>query len=104
MPEAMSAVIDPGLKGKVAIVTGAGAADDGIGNGRAAAMLLAQAGTSVLVVDMDRARADRTVHMIREIGGAAQAFAGDVTSEDDCKRMVAAGAACSPWRRTIGAR
>jgi NAD(P)-dependent dehydrogenase (short-subunit alcohol dehydrogenase family) len=89
MPEAMSAVLDPGLKGKVAIVTGGGAADDGIGNGRAAAMLLAQAGTRVLVVDMDRARADRTVHMIREIGGAAQAFAGDVTSEDDCARMAA---------------
>ena len=33
-----------GLCGKVAIVTGGGAADDGIGNGRAAAILLARAG------------------------------------------------------------
>ena len=38
---------DPGLDGRVAIVTGGGAADDGIGNGRAAAMLLARAGTKV---------------------------------------------------------
>jgi NAD(P)-dependent dehydrogenase (short-subunit alcohol dehydrogenase family) len=35
----------------VAIVTGGGAAGDGIGNGRAAAMLLARAGCRVLVVD-----------------------------------------------------
>jgi len=33
-----------GLDGKVAIVTGGGAADDGIGNGRAAAIVLARAG------------------------------------------------------------
>lgn len=42
---------DPGLAGKVAIVTGGGAASDGIGNGRAAAILLARAGTRVMVVD-----------------------------------------------------
>src|SRR5205823_1457392 len=42
---------DFGLSGKVAIVTGGGAPDDGIGNGRAAAMLLARAGARVLVVD-----------------------------------------------------
>jgi NAD(P)-dependent dehydrogenase (short-subunit alcohol dehydrogenase family) len=33
-----------GLEGKVAIVTGGGAAGDGIGNGRAAAILLARDG------------------------------------------------------------
>ena len=44
---------DPGLAGKVAIVAGGGAAGDGIGNGRAAAILLARAGTKVLVVDRD---------------------------------------------------
>ena len=40
-----------GLAGKVAIVTGGGAQGDGIGNGRAAAILLARAGANVLVVD-----------------------------------------------------
>ena len=38
---------DAGLAGKVAIVSGGGAAGDGIGNGRAAAILLARAGTKV---------------------------------------------------------
>ena len=48
---------DPGLDGRVAIVSGGGAADDGIGNGRAAAILLARAGTRVLVVDRQLALA-----------------------------------------------
>src|SRR5262249_18776755 len=39
---------DPGLAGRVAIVTGGGAAGDGIGNGRAACILLARSGTRVL--------------------------------------------------------
>ena len=43
-----------GLKGKVAIITGGEAADHGIGNGRAAAILLARAGAKVMVVDLDR--------------------------------------------------
>ncbi|MCW1992920.1 NAD(P)-dependent dehydrogenase (short-subunit alcohol dehydrogenase family) [Bradyrhizobium diazoefficiens] len=42
---------DAGLAGKVAPISGSGAAGDGIGNGRAAAILLARAGARVLVVD-----------------------------------------------------
>ncbi len=53
MSQAMKAD-DTGLAGKVAIVTGGGTAGDGIGNGRAAAILLARAGTKVLVVDRER--------------------------------------------------
>lgn len=41
---------DAGLAGKVALISG-GAVGDGIGNGRAAAILLARAGARVLVVD-----------------------------------------------------
>ena len=44
---------DAGLAGKVALISGGGAAGDGIGNGRAAAILLARAGTKVLVADRD---------------------------------------------------
>ncbi len=47
----MAACNEWGLTGKVAIVTGGGAAGDGIGNGRAAAILLARSGAKVLVVD-----------------------------------------------------
>src|SRR5262249_33643739 len=57
-----------GLENKVAIVTGGGAAGDGIGNGRAAAILLARAGTRVIVVDRDIALAKRTVEMIEAVG------------------------------------
>jgi NAD(P)-dependent dehydrogenase (short-subunit alcohol dehydrogenase family) len=78
-----------GLAGKVAIVTGGGAADDGIGNGRAAAILLARAGAKVLVVDLDRARAARTVAMIEAEGGTAAPFVADVTDEQQAGAMVA---------------
>ena len=82
---------DPfGLDGKVAIVTGGGAVDDGIGNGRAAAILLARAGARVLVVDLERSRAERTVAMIAEEGGTGAAFVADVTDEEQAKAMVAA--------------
>jgi NAD(P)-dependent dehydrogenase (short-subunit alcohol dehydrogenase family) len=79
---------DLGLSGKVAIVTGGGAADDGIGNGRAAAILLARAGARVLVVDRQRELAQRTVEMIAAEGGDAAAFAADVTDEAQCRAMV----------------
>ncbi|MEE2980868.1 MAG: SDR family NAD(P)-dependent oxidoreductase [Pseudomonadota bacterium] len=79
---------DSGLAGKVAIVTGGGAADDGIGNGRAAAMLLARAGTRVMVIDRLLDAAERTVAMIRAEGGTAEALAVDVTDEEQCRAMV----------------
>ena len=81
---------DFGLDGKVAIVTGGGAVDDGIGNGRAAAILLARAGARVLVVDRERDRAERTVAMIAAEGGTAAAFVADVTDEAQARAMVEA--------------
>jgi NAD(P)-dependent dehydrogenase (short-subunit alcohol dehydrogenase family) len=81
---------DAGLAGKVAIVAGGGAAGDGIGNGRAAAILLARAGTRVLVVDHDLALAERTVAMIAAEGGTAAAHRADLTDNDECRDMVAA--------------
>ena len=80
---------DEGLDGRVAIVTGGGARGDGIGNGRAAAILLADAGAHVLVVDRDLELAERTVAMIKERGGSAAAGAFDVTRLADCEAMVA---------------
>ena len=79
-----------GLTGKVAIVTGGGAARDGIGNGRAAAILLARAGTRVVVVDRDASLAKRTVEMIAAVGGEALALSADVTRAADCAAMVEA--------------
>jgi NAD(P)-dependent dehydrogenase (short-subunit alcohol dehydrogenase family) len=81
---------DPGLSGKVAIIAGGGAAGDGIGNGRAAAILLARAGTRVLVVDRDQSLAERTVAMITAEGGTAAAHQADLTDNGQCRTMVAA--------------
>jgi NAD(P)-dependent dehydrogenase (short-subunit alcohol dehydrogenase family) len=81
---------DLGLAGKAAIVLGGGAAGEGIGNGRAAAILLARSGTQVLVVDQDRKLAERTVAMIKEDGGTAAAHQADVTDNGQCRDMVAA--------------
>jgi NAD(P)-dependent dehydrogenase (short-subunit alcohol dehydrogenase family) len=77
-----------GLEGKVAIVTGGGALGDGIGNGRAAAILLGKAGARVIVVDRAGDLAKRTVEMIREVGGEAVAHEADVTRSADCKALV----------------
>ena len=79
---------DAGLAGKVALISGGGAAGDGIGNGRAAAILLARAGTKVVVADRELALAERTVDMIAAEGGTAVAADGDVTDEADCKALV----------------
>jgi NAD(P)-dependent dehydrogenase (short-subunit alcohol dehydrogenase family) len=81
---------DSGLAGKVAIISGGGAAGDGIGNGRAAAILLARAGTKVMVADLDAGLARRTVEMIEAEGGSAAAMACDATVEAQCKALVEA--------------
>ena len=81
---------DWGLDGKVAIVTGGGAAGNGIGNGRAAAILLAKAGARVVVVDRAAELAARTVAMIEALGGKAIGCEADVTKPEDCRAMVEA--------------
>ena len=79
---------DDQLDGKVAIVSGAGAAEGGIGNGRAAAVLLAKAGARILCVDRDLGRATETVKMIEAEGGEAFAHQAETTREADCEAMV----------------
>ena len=88
MSDPQSPVDDLGLSGKAAIVTGGGAPDDGIGNGRAAAILLARAGASVLVVDIVPEAAEETVRMITREGGVAAPFVADVTDEAQARAMV----------------
>jgi NAD(P)-dependent dehydrogenase (short-subunit alcohol dehydrogenase family) len=88
---------DLGFAGKVAIVTGGGAPDDGIGNGRAAAMLLARSGAKVLVVDVVRECAEQTVRMIEAEGGVAAPFVADVADEGQARALV--DAALAAWGR-----
>ena len=80
------------LVGKVAIVAGAGSHGDGIGNGRAIAILLAEDGASVVCVDRDLPLAQRTADMITAASGAgagaAIAIQADVTLSDSCADIV----------------
>jgi NAD(P)-dependent dehydrogenase (short-subunit alcohol dehydrogenase family) len=85
------------LAGKVAIVTGAGSRADGIGNGRAAAILFAREGAKVLLVDQTRELADATLKMIEKEGGTAAVCVADVTDSDQCRKMVED--AVSRWGR-----
>ena len=79
----------PRLAGKVAIVTGAGSRGEGIGNGRAAAVLFAREGAKVLLVDQTQKAAEETLEMIRGEKGEASIFEADVTRSADCAAMVA---------------
>ncbi|HVB69106.1 MAG TPA: oxidoreductase, partial [Acetobacteraceae bacterium] len=57
------------LADKVAIVTGAGSRADGIGNGRATAILLARHGAKVALVDQNPEWVARTQQMIEAEDG-----------------------------------
>lgn len=79
---------DTGLFGKSIIVTGGGSDGEGIGNGRAAAILCARAGAKVAVVGRRLEPLQLTVDMITREGGTAVAITGDVTEPDSCKAIV----------------
>lgn len=79
---------DDRLKGKVAIVTGAGSRGDGIGNGRAAAVLLARHGARVALVDTDANAAEETARLIAAEGGDTQIYDGDVSDRASCEAIV----------------
>jgi NAD(P)-dependent dehydrogenase (short-subunit alcohol dehydrogenase family) len=67
------------LRGKVAIVVGAGSIGPGWGNGKATAVTFAREGAKVLCVDIDSTAAEETAGIIRGEGGEARAFQADVT-------------------------
>jgi len=76
------------VRGKVAIVTGAGSSAEGIGNGRAAAIALARHGARVGLVDFNEASAAETSGMIEADGGESFAIQADVTDVAACEAAV----------------
>jgi NAD(P)-dependent dehydrogenase (short-subunit alcohol dehydrogenase family) len=74
------------LKGKVALITGAG-----MGMGREAAVLFAEQGARVVVADIDEKAANETVRLVQNAGGQGLAVVGDVAMEADVQRMVGDG-------------
>lgn len=73
------------LKGKVAIVTGAGS-----GIGRASAILFAREGAKVVVADYDEKGGRETAAMIARAKGTAIFVKADVSKTSDAKGLVAA--------------
>jgi NAD(P)-dependent dehydrogenase (short-subunit alcohol dehydrogenase family) len=76
------------VRGKVAIVTGAGSTAEGIGNGRGAALLMARHGAKIGLVDVDEASVNETARMIRDEGGDCVVIKGDVTDIKDCETII----------------
>jgi NAD(P)-dependent dehydrogenase (short-subunit alcohol dehydrogenase family) len=77
------------LKGKAAIVVGAGSVPgEGIGNGKAAAVVYAREGASVLLVDVNPEAALETRRMIEKEGGRSFVFEGNVADPKSCRAMA----------------
>jgi NAD(P)-dependent dehydrogenase (short-subunit alcohol dehydrogenase family) len=71
------------LAEKVALITGAAS-----GIGRATARLFAASGAAVAIVDIDEARGAAVAREITGAGGRALFLSADVSSSDDCRRVV----------------
>lgn len=78
------------LKGKVAIITGAGCVGPGWGNGRAACVRFAQEGAKIFAVDLKSDPMEETLTRTREIGGEIEPYLCDVTNRLAIEAMVAA--------------
>jgi NAD(P)-dependent dehydrogenase (short-subunit alcohol dehydrogenase family) len=70
------------LKGKIALVVGAGSVGPGWGNGKATAVAFAREGAKVFCADLNLAAAEETAALIKTEGGEARAHKADVTSRN----------------------
>ena len=77
------------LRGRTAIVAGAGSVGTGVGIGRAAAILFASAGARVGLIDKDGAAAAETLKVIQARGGTGIAVEADVSDVGEVERAIA---------------
>ncbi len=80
--------MEPRVKDKVAIVTGAGSIGPGIGNGKASAIVYAREGAKVMLVDYNLEAADETKRVIQKEGGNCFTFKADVSEFSDCRNII----------------
>ena len=76
------------LRGKVALILGAGSVGTGWGNGKACAVLFAREGARVFAVDKRKSAADETKRLIQEEGGVCQTFEADAVRAESVRKMV----------------
>ncbi len=80
--------MDLNLKGKIALVTGAGSQT---GMGKAIAVSLANEGCDILIADIDQEGLEKTAKEIKAFGSQVIAIKADVTNKTDVEEMVSAG-------------
>jgi NAD(P)-dependent dehydrogenase (short-subunit alcohol dehydrogenase family) len=80
------------LEQRVALITGAGS-----GIGKATALMMAEEGAAVALLDREPDRIDEVAAAVRGLGGRALALAADVSDPEAMRRAVAAAAA--EWAR-----
>jgi len=78
------------LQDKIAIVTGAGSAGPGWGNGRATAVRFAQEGAKIFASDRDLGSLKETVERVEDAGGTIKTHSCDVTDGASVAAMVQA--------------
>lgn len=79
--------MDLGLKGRTALITGAGQ-----GIGKATALALAQEGCNIAICDLNKETLEKTANEIRELGVKVLALQADVTNAQDIENFVAGAA------------
>ena len=75
------------MKDKIVLVSGAGSSEEGMSNGRAASILYAREGATVLACDINYLSAKKTVDMIKKENGNAIAYKCDVSNLNQIKKL-----------------
>jgi NAD(P)-dependent dehydrogenase (short-subunit alcohol dehydrogenase family) len=76
------------VDGKIAIVTGAGSVGEGVGNGKAAALVYSREGAKVVLSDLNLRSAQETQDIINNEGGDCITIQADVSNSQDCLNLV----------------
>ncbi|MFO0998577.1 MAG: SDR family oxidoreductase [Alphaproteobacteria bacterium] len=78
------------LKGKVAVVTGAGSSGPGWGNGKAVSVLFAREGAKVFGIDINPAAVEETAGIVKSEKGEFTAHVADLTKDDGAQGAMKA--------------